>query len=337
MDIYTNYMRTCKGEKTDWIPNYMQSITFFTPQVLKDPNVELYGMLEACGGKPSEPLIAKDCYGIPWQLDDYGPMVAPRTCLFEEMTDWRGHFQIPDLSVYSEADWDRMCREDAAFLEPGKPVQMGFYGPFTQLYNAMGFENAMIAVCEEPEEILVLFEEMTNFLCELTEKVMARVRIDSLSMYDDIANASSLFISRDNYAKLVKPFHKRVFDTARRMNPDISLEMHCCGKCDSLIDDFVEIGTNVWQPAQVSNDLKGIREKYGTRLVFNGAWDNIRMYSKENVTEEELRQSVRDCIDAYGRDGGLIFWDQQLGNSEEMQKKISIIGDEVAKYGKRRR
>lgn len=334
MDNYTNYMLACKGKKTDWIPNYMQSVTFFTPQILKDPNVELYGMLEACGNKPQQTLVAKDCYGIPWQLDEYGPMVVPGTCLFEEMGDWRGKFLIPDLSTCSAGDWDRMCREDAAFLEEGKPVQMGYYGPFTQLYNAMGFENAMIAVCEDPEEILTLFGEMTEFLCTLTELVMERVRIDSLVIYDDIANASSLFISRGNYAALVKPFHKKIFDTAKRMNPDISLEMHCCGKCEDLIEDFVDIGTNVWQPAQVSNDLKGIREKYGTRLVFNGAWDNIRMFSNEECSEDELRQSVRDCIDAYGRDGGLIFWDQQLGNSEKMRKTVAVITDELEQYGK---
>lgn len=331
MDIRENYLRACKGEKTEWIPNYMQSVTFFSPQILQDPNVILYGMLEECGGKPEGKLICKDCYGIPWQLDEFGPMVVPNTCLFEEAEDWKGNFLIPDTS---NVDWDKMCAEDAAWVEEGKAVQMGYYGPFTQLYNAMGFENAMIAVYEDPDSVMELFDAMTTFLIKMQEEVMKRVRIDSIALYDDIANATSLFISPETYAKLVKPFHKRIFDSARKMNPEVSLEMHCCGKCDDLMDDFVDIGTNVWQPAQVSNDLKTIRKKYGTKLVFNGAWDNIRVFGNDNITEEEIRQSVRDTIDWYGKDGGLIFWDQQVGDSEEMMKKLAWINDELSTYGR---
>lgn len=258
-------------------------------------------------------------------------MVSPGTCLFEEIDDWHGHFLIPEPDGY---DWDRACEEDSRFLEAGKAVQMGFYGSFTQLYNAMGFENAMIAVAEDPDRVSELFGEMTEFLCEITRQVMKRVRIDSLSMYDDIANANSLFISRKCYQELVMPYHKRLFDTAKQMNPDISLEMHCCGKCEQIVPDFVDIGTNVWQPAQVVNDLKGLRERFGTKLVFNGAWDNIRVFGRADITEEQICQSVRDSIDRYGREGGLIFWNQQLGTGDEMMGKLAVIDNELSVYGR---
>lgn len=331
MNVYENYMKACKGEKPEWIPNYMQSVTFFTPQILQDPNGSLYGMLAACGGYPTEPLVTEDCYGIPWTLDDFGPMVVTGTCLFSEAEDWKGNFKIPDISGY---DWDRSTAEDLAFVEEGKPVQLGLYGQFTQLYNAMGFENAMIAVATEPEAVHEIFTAMTDFLETVVIESMKRVKIDSLVIYDDIANTTSTFISRQTYQELVKPYHKQLFDAARRMNPDISLEMHCCGKCELVMEDFVEIGTNVWQPAQTCNDLQAIREKFGEKLVFNGAWENLKVYGDENMSEEKVRQSVRDSIDRYGKNGGLIFWDQQIGESETMRKKVAWITDELETYGK---
>lgn len=329
MNIKENYLRTCRGEATGTVPNYMQSVTFFSPQVLADPNSQLYGMLEACAGQPAEKLVCKDCYGIPWQLDEFGPMVVPGTALFEEMDDWRGHFLIPDLSGYTSEDWDRMCREDSAFLEPDKAVQVGYYGQFTQLYNAMGFYNAMVAVAEEPEEVKVLFQEMTDFICAVQEEVMKRVHVDSICIYDDLANSTGTFISRQTYQELVKPFHKQIFDAARKLNPDVCLEMHCCGKCELFMDDYVEIGSQVWQPAQPVNDLKAIRKKYGTDLVFNGGWDNFTVFGKDDITETEVRRIIRDWMNDYGKNGGLIFWDQQVGSSEDMVKKVAWMTDEV--------
>lgn len=329
MNIRENYICACRGGKPDWIPNYMESVAMFAPEILKDPNVTLYGMLEAYGENRPEKLVAKDCFGIPWQLDDFGPMVQPGTCLFEEIDDWRGNFIIPSTEGI---DWDEMCRNDSRFLDGEKAVQMGFYGQFTQLYNAMGFENAMIAVFENPHEVKALFKAMTDFLVEVQEEVMKRVRIDSIALYDGIADSNNLFISKQTYVELVKPFHRQIFESAKKMNPEISLEMHCCGHCDLVIDDFVDIGTNVWQPAQTLNNLQGIREKYGEKLVFNGAWDNIAVFSNPDITEEAVRQSVRDSIDHFGRNGGLIFWDQQLGEGPEMMKKLVWINDELEKY-----
>ena len=94
---------------------------------------------------------------------------------------------------------------------------------------------------------------------------------------------------KETYQELVKPYHKQLFDAARKMNPDISLEMHCCGKCELVMDDFVEIGTNVWQPAQPCNNLNMIRKKFGEKLVFNGAWENLKVYGDENMSEEKVR------------------------------------------------
>lgn len=325
-----NYMKVCNGERAEWVPNYMQAVTFFTPQVLKDPNVELYGMLAANDNDMSKKYIAQDAYGIKWTLDDYGPMPLPGWCLFEEIEDWRDKVTIPDLGGY---DWDKACKDDTAFVEPDKAVQLGLYGPFTQLYNAMGFENAMVAVFENPDEVMKLFDAMTTFMEEVLKGSMARAKVDSVVMYDDIANANNLFISRDTYAKIVKPFHKRVFDMAKKMNKEVSLEMHCCGKCEALIDDFVEIGSMVWQPAQTLNDLEGIRKKYGNKLIFNGVWDNIGICGKENAAEEEVRKEVHNSIDKFGADGGLIFWDSQVGAGEDMMKKMEWVNDEVDVYG----
>lgn len=329
MTLYENYQCTCRGGVPDYVPNYAKTATFFSPQILQDPSAGLYAMLEERGGDMSEPIIMEDCYGIPWQLHDEGPMVVSNTCLFEEAADWKGNYRIPDLTDY---DWDKACTEDARWIEPGKPVILGIYGHFTQLYNAMGFMNAMIAVAEDPDSVKEMFEAMTEFLEVVIEESMKRVHVDTIIIFDDIASSSSCFISADTYRDLVKPYHRRVYEAARRANPDVILEMHCCGRCEAVLDDFMDLGVNVWQPAQPLNDLKAIRAKYGKKLVFNGAWENVKVFSDVNMSEAEVRRYVREALEEFGKDGGMIFDPQQTGSDPLTLKKLEWVEDELNKF-----
>jgi hypothetical protein len=75
--------------------------------------------------------------------------------------------------------------------------------------------------------------------------------------------------------------------------------MHCCGRCEDFIEDWMSFGVSSWNPAQVMNDLAGIKKKYGNKMALIGCWDSSGPASWSGSSEDLVRQAVRDCIDRY--------------------------------------
>ena len=97
----------------------------------------------------------------------------------------------------------------------------------------------------------------------------------------------------------------------------------------------MSIGVVQWNPAQTSNDLKAIKAKYGNKMVIAGGWDGRDRLLEPDVTEEEIRQSVRDTMDSLAKGGGFMWCGGFLGSAGdgESMRKNMILMDEAAKYG----
>lgn len=327
-----NYLAAARGETPRWVPNYNDDIAPVDPMILNTAMTQYFIALEEYQGNIPKDTVFIDGFGIRWLVDDMGPMVDTAQPLVLGIEKWRDTFIIPETENY---DWDAAAEIDGMFVVDDKVSQMFIYGPFMIMLNAFGHEEAFITLYSDPEEAAEFLDVVTSFLETMVENVFTRVRVDSFVLHNDMANPSNLFIPPETYREVVKPFDKRIFDTIRRVSPDTVIEYHICGKADSVIDDIVEIGSDVWQPAQPMNDLVGIKKKYGQKLIFNGAWDNVTMLAKSNVTEEEIRQSVRETIDEQTADGmPYIFWDGgPYGSDPEINKRCEWANDEARIYG----
>lgn len=53
-----------------------------------------------------------------------------------------------------------------------------------------------------------------------------------------------------------------------------------------------------------------------------------------HTSEEDTRQAVRDCINAYFADGGMIFHaGSTFGTTEDAIRRFNWVYDEAEKYG----
>ena len=206
-------------------------------------------------------------------------------------------------------------------------------GLFTTLNNAMGFTNSLMAIAEEPDEVAACFSAITDLYCTVLREVMARVPIDIVQICDDVASRDFMLVNPDFYREVMKPLHKRFYDTAKEVNPDVVCEMHCCGHCADIIDDFVEIGVTAWEPAEPHNDLSAIMAKHGTKLAIVGGYDNQKAQGDPSLGEEDIRQIVRDCIDACGKDEAFVFFNMIVGSDERNENRRNWMNDECEKYG----
>jgi uroporphyrinogen-III decarboxylase len=310
-----NYLKVLKGGTPDWVPVYWDACQWMIPSVMESPMLT---------GKE------RDVYGIPYVIHKNGPIPRPNDFILKDIFEWRTAVNIPTLEDY---DWESAAQKDCAILDKNKAVAFVNDGPFFPLINAMGFEGGLMAMAEEPEEVMAFFEALTAFQDKALENVLKYYHpIDVVILGDDVATARDLFISPGTYREMILPFHKRRVDIAKKYN--MPVEMHCCGKCESIIDDWVNMGVSIWQPAQPVNDLASIQKKYGKRLILNGGWNNTGPAGIPGADEEVIRRSVRDTIDKLAPSDAFVFWDGGgVGTDEDVLQKIAWAQDEARKYG----
>jgi len=190
-------------------------------------------------------------------------------------------------------------------------------GYFQHLMNFMGFTEGLCAMQEEPEEVFELYTYLADFFDEVSRRYIEYIKPDCLQITDDTATAQHSFISLELFRKLVKPFHARLGKIAT--DRGLPVMMHNCGRCEDFIDDWMEYGVRSWNPAQIMNDLDGIKKKYGNKMVLIGCWDSSGPVGWPDATEALVRESVRKTIDRFGPGGGFIFWGSTYGPAGDKQ------------------
>lgn len=255
--------------------------------------------------QPGQP--GNDAFGVPWQVTKEGAIPQPGYVLFDDITQWKKHVVFPDLDAM---DFRAMAAaERDAFPQPDRNQKLFSLitacGPFERLVAFMGFENALCALMLEPDECMNFFEAVSDYKVALTGKLIDAYNPDVFIMCDDIATARGLFMSPETYRRMIKPFHKRIVESAT--SRDVIFEMHCCGKCEEVIPDFIEIGAKMWHSAQTVNDISGILDKYAGQITVEGGWDSSGPVSYMGADDEMIREEVRRCLREYKKPGFILM------------------------------
>jgi hypothetical protein len=331
-----NLLRVVNGQEPAWVPR--KGIVPFMdvdPEKHNPPSRSAFPALFP--PKPIEGGGRIDMFGVEYEAtDSTGGMALPlpNSFILDDITKWRDVIKVPSLEGI---DWEAVAKKAVEHIDRrDTAVDMGTHvGYFQHLMNFMGFTEGLCAIQEEPEEVMALYDYLADFYDTIALNLIDYIKPDFFGITDDTATARSPFISLEAYKKVVKPYHARLGKIAQ--DRGIPVEMHNCGRCEDAIDDWIEFGVKIWNPAQVTNDLKGIKKKYGNSLVMTGCWDSQGPPGWPGTPEEVVRQAVRDCIDAYAPGGGFCFWASLYGskdNEEQARKHAFWITDEYNKYGR---
>lgn len=317
-----NYKMLLRGEVPEFIPRYRMMEWMVMPSLFMD-------------------LKSPDGY----KMDEFGVeltttsasmgahMPVPGRVLLKDIRKWRDVIKSPDIS---DVDWAALAEKDLAKKDPANnPVVISAGGYFMTLMNFMTFTEGLCAMYEEPEEVYALFEYLSEYYLEKQRALTKYYNPDVYCIADDTAAWQFPFISEKMYRELVYPFHRKHAEMA--LDDGLFVTMHDCGKCETFIDDWVEMGVSAWEPAQVSNDLVAIKKKYGRRLAIMGGWDNTgRISFADQVTDEELREALYRYVDTLAPNAGFAFLAMMNGSQEdeEVKRKSAIIEDVYQNYAK---
>ena len=321
-----NLMKMLQGDMPEWLPIDMMA---YVPEGHNPPITRVHPTIYAHDGN-------KDMFGVEYTgTDSTGGMAlpTPNKFILKDIHDWEKVIKVPNIDDY---DFKEMARKELEKIDRSKTmVQLGSHlGYFQTLMAFMGFSEGLFTMACYPDEVYDLFEYLADFYDEVARRTIDAYRPDIFNITDDVASSQNTFISHQMYRDLVMPFQVRLAKHANELG--IPIDMHCCGKCEDLIDDWRSFGVKLWNPPQNMNDLQAIKKKYGRSLILNGCSSPKDAYLFSWSTEEEVRQCIRDKVDAYAHDGGYIFRAYVIGSKSDptVAQRNQWAMDEYYKYGR---
>ena len=326
-----NTLRILTGKDPAWVP---RAAVIFQDKCQKYPPAWRQAGTSWLG-QFRLPTGGKDIWGVPYVVTaETGGMALPEpgNFILDDVTKWRDVIKPPS---YADVNWEELAKKDAARININREeiaLACGVGGFFMEFMGMMGFENGLISMAIEEDTVMELFDFMCSYLEPIVENIMRFYKPDIFYVIDDTATANNPFISPDTYRRLVKPYHARIAKLAQEAG--LPIMMHNCGRCEDMIEDWRDFGVTGWEPAQVMNDLKGIKAKYGKELMLAGCWDSSGPPGWPGTSEEVVRAAVRECADTFAPDGGFCFWASVYGekDDEEFTNRASWITDEYNNY-----
>lgn len=180
-------------------------------------------------------------------------------------------------------------------------------GMFERMYACMGFENALMALIEDPESCKDFFHAMADWKIEYFKKIGKYYDIDILNAHDDYDSNDRMFMSPDLWRSLIKPELTRIVEVCH--NAGMLYQHHSCGFIEPIVPHLVEIGCDAIDTFQACNkNTPELKRKYGDKITFCGGFDNMNVLDVPGVSPEAVKKEYRRVIDSLAPGGSYVIY-----------------------------
>ncbi|WP_369018760.1 uroporphyrinogen decarboxylase family protein [Thermatribacter velox] len=221
-----------------------------------------------------------------------------------------------ELSYY-EQESKRLYEEtDYAVVFGGVPgTNLGdvAYVPGPALPDPKGIrdvEEWYVSLVIRKDFVREVFARMTEIGLEnlrlLYQAVGDRIQVIMISG-TDFGSQNGLFISREAYRELFKPFHKKINDWVHQ-NTSWKTFIHTCGGVYELLPDLREAGFDALNPVQISAagmDPEKLKKDFGAYFTFWGGSIDTQK-TLPFGSPEEVKEEVRQLISIFRPGGGFV-------------------------------
>ena len=159
--------------------------------------------------------------------------------------------------------------------------------------------------------------------------------VDAIWLGEDLGTQTSTLISPRMWRKRFKHRYQRMIEAFRKENPDIIIIMHSDGAVAPLLDDFIELGIDVYNPVQPNvpgSDPQELKDKYGDSICFFGGIDQQELLPEGDP--KKIRKEVQYRADVLGRDGGYLMAPAHIIQADTSPDTIKIMIEAAKELGK---
>ena len=289
-----NLWRAVHREGPLWIPKYGDWICF-APQVIPD-TVAKGLVLEYEPFNPKK-YGGPDIFGVPWVFEELagGSMPVQPRKLMESVNEWEEFLQWPDVDAW---DWEGSAEKNREFLTKDLACQDWFFtGFFERLISLMDFQGAAMAMIDEEQTdaIHAFFSALADLYDQIIDHLHRYLGVDYIIFHDDAGTQRGTIFSPETHRELIVPYLQRVADSCHKRG--MLMELHSCGKNDTLADNIAATGADMWTPQSIC-DIDYLYEKIGDRVVLgiNSDLPGINPMTPE----DEAIASAKRFVQKYG-------------------------------------
>lgn len=176
--------------------------------------------------------------------------------------------------------------------------------PFDYLLDLLGYENALIALIEEPEKCKSILQRLTDRVVQLSNE-MCDQKIDAIKISSPFAGAG--FISPDFYREFVLPYESQIIKVIKAKSKHVYI--HTCGAINDRLEMMIESGTSGLEcldPKPLGDvDLIDAKRRLEQKVFIKGNIDSVNtlLYSDE----KKIIDDVKDIIQIGKQNGGFIL------------------------------
>ena len=217
-----------------------------------------------------------------------------------------GFYSLVDHWTPPEPDWGKRKARIQGIVNGDNYVVVFFYGGFESVWRKIGYEQALIAMAEEPEWVRDMIETHTDMIIQ-TYRIMhdEGLCIDGVLPSCDIAYKTGTLFSPKMFRELELPAMKRMCEALRGLG--VQSIYHGDGNVEEFIPLLIEAGIDCIQPMEVNAgmDVRDLKRKYGKNITFEGGIGT--QVTLPLGTPEQVREEIRQCRLNLGPGGGFIM------------------------------
>ena len=171
-------------------------------------------------------------------------------------------------------------------------------------------DNFLMDTYADPENVEALVEQLMIRHLATLEKVCESVGdiVDILRFGDDLGMDTGMFMSREKYQELFKPYHTKLNEYVHK-HSKMKTFLHSCGSIYPIMGDLIEAGYDVINPVQTTAyqmDPETLKREFGKDITFWGGGCNTRTVLNRS-TPQEVYDYTRRMIDIFAPGGGFVF------------------------------
>ncbi|RKX88238.1 MAG: hypothetical protein DRP58_00985 [Spirochaetes bacterium] len=178
---------------------------------------------------------------------------------------------------------------------------------FELAWHLTGMQEYMIGMAMEEPWIAALNDKVEEWTLGLA-KQLVELGVDAIWFGEDLGSQTSMLISPDMWRKDFKPRYQRMINELKKISPEVILIMHSDGAVAPLIDDFIEMGIEVYNPVQPNvpgSDPKELMAKYGGKINFFGGIDQQDLLPSGDLGA--LKKEIDERAEVMAKNGGYLM------------------------------
>lgn len=246
------------------------------------------------------------------------------------ITDWASFEAYPWPSC-SQINVELM-QETAALAPEGMGVWTGGPAPFqVTMDELLGFERTAILVYDDPALLRAVADKVGSIMVEVVDLCCSLPFIHGFNFCGDMGHKTGTMLAPDILREYFLPWHRRVCQAARRHGKKVIL--HSCGNLANIMPDLVDCGFDGKHSFEdaITPGIIELNRIYGDKIALLGGIDVDFLCCS---SEADIRQRVRDFIDALAPNGGYC-----LGSGNSIPDYVPLARywamlDEGLRYGR---